>query len=414
MMTLERPSRRLASAPAVIGGFLSLAIGVTACHAMQGDAAKGKQGDSTHSSAKAKATAEDAGQAGDPFGAGAGDIRFGRKTPLAKKKGNIRLAAYNIENLFDDKDDPALSGQYDDLGLTTTESQCRNLAAQIKALDADVMILEEVESEEALQWFRDTYLKGLGYDHIRSFDAGYNRGVEQSVMSRFPILDAKVFPDETIDDMKALQLGGGWATPRAGREPKTFARSPIRAVIDGPGDYELIVYGVHFKSGGGDDSAAQREAESMQMREFLKADLAANPNANVAILGDFNATPSQRAYALQVKGNTKNGDGAGIGIGAWDFRDASRPKNEYATHVSDRTIDFIILSEPLAADAVPGSFQVLGSAYPGEEQQRRVLEWIKKGYPRGEEPERHPKQASDHYPVAIDLDPSKDAQSKSK
>ncbi len=344
----------------------------------------------------------------DPFGKDAGVIKYGRASVPAKAAGSIRLAAYNVENLFDDKDDPTLSGRYDDLGLTTTDGQCRNVAAAIKALDADVMILEEVESEEALRWFRDTYLKDLGYDHIKSFDAGYERGVEQSVLSRFPIKDAKVFAGERIDDMAARRVGGGWTAARAGHEPDLFGRNPIRAVIDGPGDYELILYGVHLKAGGGDDSAAQREAESLQVREFVKADLAANPNANVAVLGDFNATPLQRAYALQLKGNAEKGDGAGVGIGAYDFRDRTRPMDEYRTHVSARTIDYIVMSEGLAADAVEGTFVVLGTPFPGEEQQKRVLAWIKKGYPRGEEPVRHPQQASDHYPIAIDLDPSKD------
>ncbi len=344
----------------------------------------------------------------DPFGKDAGLIKYGRSSAPAKATGTIRLAAYNVENLFDDKDDPALSGRYDDLGLTTSEGQCQNVAAAIKALDADVMILEEVESEEALRWFRDTYLRDLGYEHIRSFEAGYERGVEQSVLSRFPIKAAQVFPAERIDDMAALRLGGGWTTARTGHEPEVFARSPIRAVIDGPGDYELILYGVHLKAGGGDDNAAQREAESLQLREFVKADLAANPHANVAVMGDFNATPLQRAYALQLKGNTKSGDGIGLGTGAYDFRDARRPMDEYRTHVSGRTIDYIVFSDGLAADAVPGSFFVLGTAFPGDEQQARVMSWIKKGYPRGEEPARHPQQASDHYPVAIDLDPSKD------
>ena len=88
-------------------------------------------------------------------------------TPAPKKaKGSVRLAAFNVENLFDGKDDPTLSGEYDDIKMTTDETRLKNLAAAIKSLDADVLALEEIESEECLKWFRDTYLKDLGYDHL--------------------------------------------------------------------------------------------------------------------------------------------------------------------------------------------------------------------------------------------------------
>ena len=102
----------------------------------------------------------------------AADIRFGRPVPPTKAAGTIRLAAYNVENFFDGVDDPALQGDYDDLPMQTSPDRCAALAQAIRALDADVLGLEEVESEEALRWFRDTYLKGMGYDFLASKDVG--------------------------------------------------------------------------------------------------------------------------------------------------------------------------------------------------------------------------------------------------
>ena len=92
----------------------------------------------------------------------AADILFGRPVPPAKAAGTIRLAAYNVENFFDGVDDPTLQGDYDDLPMQTSPDRCAALAQAIRALDADVLGLEEVESEEALRWFRDTYLQGMG------------------------------------------------------------------------------------------------------------------------------------------------------------------------------------------------------------------------------------------------------------
>ena len=338
----------------------------------------------------------------------AGVIKYGQKDAPKKEKGNIRLAAYNLENMFDDKDDPTLTGDREDKDLTASKSQCNAIAKAIKELDADILCVQEVESEEALVWFRDTYLKGLGYEYARSLDAGYERGVEQGVLSRFPIKAVNGFPEESLTDVK--RIGEGWTAIEEGTGPTKFARSPLRAVIDGPGEYELIVYSIHLKSGGKKENKAQREAEALQLREYVAADLVANPLANVAVLGDFNAMPSDRTYALMIDGS-KNGDGAGTMDGAYDFRNRKRSRDELTTHVSGRTIDYIAMSKGLAADAVRDSFFVLGTPYPGDEQQKEVIKWIKAGYPKGEEPERHPKQGSDHYPIAIDLDPSSDKQS---
>ena len=148
--------------------------------------------------------------------------RYGMSRPMPRAKGAIRIAAYNVLNLFDHVDDPMLSGEHDDLKMATSDDRCRGLAAAIRAVDADIISLEEVESLECLTWFRDTYLADLGYKYIASHDAGYYRGVEQSVLSRFPITDSKVWPGESIARVK--RPGPGWSeVPRNTKEP--LARS---------------------------------------------------------------------------------------------------------------------------------------------------------------------------------------------
>ncbi|MCH2147987.1 MAG: hypothetical protein MK095_00960, partial [Phycisphaerales bacterium] len=43
----------------------------------------------------------------------------------------IRVASYNVLNLFDGHDDPLISGDVDDLPMETTEGRCKSLAAAI-------------------------------------------------------------------------------------------------------------------------------------------------------------------------------------------------------------------------------------------------------------------------------------------
>ncbi|MCP4743901.1 MAG: hypothetical protein GY871_16980, partial [Actinomycetales bacterium] len=138
------------------------------------------------------------------------EIRFGRPTPLAKADDSIRIASYNVLNLFDEADDPSLQGKYDDLPMATSRDRCESVARIIRSIDADVLCLQEVESEAALRWFRDEFLDGMGYEHVASKDVGYYRGVEQSVLSRHPITAVKTWPDEDLTDMEAKKQGDGW------------------------------------------------------------------------------------------------------------------------------------------------------------------------------------------------------------
>ena len=317
-------------------------------------------------------------------------IWYGIEKSRPKKQGALRLACYNVENLFDEKDDPA--NPYDQDEMTKPE-RLEAIAKAIRELDADVLCLEEVESKECLVWFRDTYLKGLGYDHVASEDNGYNRGIEQSVLSRVPIVAAKTYAGEelVISDMEdrrralAERLDATLAPPGSGAPPERFQRSPLRVDLKTKDGYPLTVFVVHFKAGR--DFDHQRELEALQTEQFVEEELRRNPDANIAVLGDFNGTPGD----LNVKALRMSDDGL---VSAYDWRfDKKAQADTYSTHASGRSIDFIVMSPGLAADCVDGSYFVLGTLHAASD-----WDWRK-----ADENPPPVGYASDHYPVAIDL-----------
>jgi len=348
---------------------------------------------------------------------------YGVQQAPPKAKGAVRLASYNLQNLFDHVDDPSLSGEWEDLKLAVTDDRAKALAEVIRRLDADILCLEEIESKEALTWFRDTYLKGLGYDHIESIDAGYYRGVEQSVLSRFPISAPMVFVGTV------LETRGGGGKPEGKSEgksegkqegdktdaksdakekssvpddPTKFQRSPIAFDVQLPGGYSLTAFVIHHKAGG-EKFNDHREAEAAKIIEFVKQRLEKNPNANIVVVGDFNATPMSDVRRMYKDAGLLNG---------YDFRSADDQAagrnrgiseaqkqqlyDRYTTHESGRSIDYILLSSGFADEIVPGSFFVLSSLHPGDS-----YDWRKDTPPSG--------YASDHYPVALDFIPSEGA-----
>lgn len=312
-------------------------------------------------------------------------VRVGALAPKPRTPGAIRLATYNVENLFDNKDDPKLSGDAEDLDDYKPEPLRAGLAAAIRAMDADVIALQEVESLEALIEFRNDHLQGMGYDYVVSIDAGDGRGIEQSVISRFPVIDPKVWHGVMLEGSHPEKFADG-GTIREFGTPFDLRRSPLRATVKVPpfvtgteNGYELTLFVVHHKSGRG--YGYWREAEAKKVVEFVKEFESQKPGANIAVLGDFNCQPDEapiKAYLdagmIDVKADRSPGDATAL------------------THASNRVIDLILVNKNLQAELVPGSAFVLGTP-----QIPREVDWRTAPKPAG--------YASDHVPVVVDLKP---------
>lgn len=325
----------------------------------------------------------------------ASTIRFGVKQAPAKTSGAIRITTFNVENLFDDKDDPKLSGTFEDKDSTKPADQLKAAADAIRLIDSDILCLQEVESEEAVRWFRDGWLKGLGYDHIASIDAGDPRGIEQAVLSRFPIKNARTYNHQKL---------GGSQPDTWGREnnkeagsPFEFKRSPLQVTVEIPNTsvadllkkagkpearaekYELTLFVVHLKAGR--DYDLQRGAEAKGVVGLIDVLTKENPKANVLVLGDFNATLNQTSM--------KPFDNAKI---ANIWADRNPRDTATMTHTTARCIDHIYYNANIVPELVLSSRFVLGM--PARD--------AKADYRTTPPP---PGYASDHYPASIDLVP---------
>ncbi len=328
-------------------------------------------------------------------------LRFGIENP--PKKQAIRIAAYNMLNLFDHVDDPSLDNKWEEETLQITDARAKTLAKAIKKLDADVLVCEEIESKEALLWFRDTYLKDMGYTHVESLDAGYYRGVEQSVLSRFPLKNARVFLDAKLKSSApppaaASDEGDGAKGDAIPNDQTKFQRSPLAVDVELPGGYELTVYAIHHKAGG-KAFEDHRAAEAAKIIELIQADLAKNPQRNLVLMGDFNTTPLSDIAKLYrsaglVSGYDSRPEADRLAEKNKALPDAQRDalRDKYTTHESGRPIDYILFSSGFAREVVPGSFFIMSTLHPGD-----AYDWKTDPHPAG--------YASDHYPIAIEFTP---------
>lgn len=304
--------------------------------------------------------------------------RFGIAEAPAKPAGSVRIATYNVLNLFDAHDDPALTGDQDDAAMTKPLHESVAVARAIRAINADILCLQEVESLQALTEFRDTLLADMGYEHIVSLaEAGDDRGIENAVLSRFPIVHTQIWP--------GLELGGVHPEKYGNQEnwfagqPIALRRSPLRVDVQMPGsDEPWTLFVVHHKSGR--FSEYWREAEVKAVLGFVGEVTKDHPDRPILVLGDFNAQPGDKPVQ------------AYLGAGFHDIF-AQHPQNDsIITHESARRIDLILANEAARAQLLTRQAFVLGTASRPVGISFRDLPTMV-GI------------ASDHYPVVVDTIP---------
>lgn len=316
----------------------------------------------------------------------AGVKRIGQDTARAKTPGSIRLATYNIENLFDERAGGVKPGVEKDAMPNKPAEHKREAAKAIIALDADIVALQEIGSLEALLWFRDEYLKGAGYEHVASLDSGDARGIEQAVLSRFPITSAEVFPYLPLGGVHPEMYGNekNW---QAG-EPLMGRRSPLVATVEVPSkafgaaddgsSYEMTLIVVHHKSGRWNEY--WRAAEAKKFVEIARDIERDKPGAPIAVMGDFNAQMNDDTLRVYRE------------AGFDDLFHWSERSNETLTHASGRGIDFVLVNGALRKAIVDNSAFVYATPLLP-----RDADWRTTPPPIG--------YASDHMPVVVDIRP---------
>ncbi len=305
--------------------------------------------------------------------------RFGVAQAPPKPEGAVRVATYNVLNLFDAHDDPAISGRNDDATMTKPLHESVAVARAIRAVNADVLCLQEVESLEALIEFRDALLPDMGYDHAAAIaEAGDDRGIENAVLSRHPITHTQAWPGMALGGVHPDKYGDAenW---QAG-QPLVFRRSPIRVDVQPEGAAEPIsLFVVHHKSGR--PANYWREAEARVVSRFVTELAERHPARPILVLGDFNAEPDADSVRIYVE------------AGLHDIF-ANRPKtNEIITHESGRRFDLILANKPALAQMLVDKAFVYGTAARPAGVDYRDLPTL-------------PGLASDHYPVVVDLKPT--------
>lgn len=266
--------------PLLVMGLLTLAALTSAC----GDPPVVRD-NSTGASSNA------GGSGGNGSGSG-GDAGSTPNDPMP-----LRVANWNVHNLENDKDDSGAPGE---TIVSTAEYTAHRKAVGkvLNQIDADVLVLVEVENKAVLDDLNKTELGGK-YTASSLIDGNDYRGVDIGVLSKYPIDSVVSHKDEGF--------------PLNGTQGPNYYYSrdcpEIHIAFNGR---KMVFLGTHLKAKSNDDPI-KRLAEAQHTRAIADSLAKQDPSRAIVILGDFNDTPDSPPYL------------ATVGTGATKYADATLP-----------------------------------------------------------------------------------------
>lgn len=178
----------------------------------------------------------------------------------------VKIATYNVENLFDLNDDGTEYEQYIPntpwgWNASMQRIKLRNTAAVLRDIGADIVGLQEIESEQVLKDLKAELNRAGLYYPYHAFSRSKNTTVSVALLSRYPIVSVQNHP-----------IG-------ANRQFRDIMEAKVD--IDGK---SLRIFVNHWKSKSGPESMRIQSA-----RVLVKRLNELSPGEPYVLLGDFNS-----------------------------------------------------------------------------------------------------------------------------
>ena len=246
----------------------------------------------------------------------------------------IRIATFNVRNLFDGVDDPYYN---DETTKAKPRKEIEGIAKTIHTINPDILAMQEVESRGYLQRFNDVFLRDLGYEVIH-FAGNDGRGSGLAMLARVRV--------------GAVTSNRHHRFPDSDGVMRRFSRDCLQVEFLPKSSEPFEVWVTHLKSkrGGPEQTEPQRVAETSEIRRLLEADLAESPKKRIFVLGDFNDTHDSKPIRRLV--------GTGVNRLHGFYQNIPQDSVTYILPPYQAMIDFIFCTPGAARGYVPGSYRI--------------------------------------------------------
>lgn len=195
----------------------------------------------------------------------------------------LSVVTWNVHNLVDDEYDGADQEWVENTSVW--ESHRDAVGQVLQEIDADIVVLQEVEHEGVLSELNAQTL-GSRYSELVLREGNDPRGIDVGLMSKFPV-------DQVIS-----HAGDEFTVVGQPAPVYTYSRDCLEVHLTYNGRH-LVLLGVHYKAKD-NDNPDKRLAEAQHTRSIADTITAQDPQAGVVILGDFNDTPGSLPYDWTV------------------------------------------------------------------------------------------------------------------
>lgn len=212
-------------------------------------------------------------------------IIFSGNSPAFAK--SIKIAFWNVENLFDLKNDPNTNDDEFALGgrKNVTENiynlKLENLTEIINVMNPDVLGLCEIENRFVLEELNQAVKRDYSIIH---YDSPDNRGIDVALLYDSKLLE--------ITESKVLTV----------ILPTKIPTRDILYVKAKFSKIELNLFVNHWPSkyGGAEKSIPLRAAAAKTLRKKVNSILSKNPKAEIIIMGDLNDEPIDPSITIHL------------------------------------------------------------------------------------------------------------------
>ena len=252
----------------------------------------------------------------------------------------VRVGTYNVMRFFDTRCDTEACGPEDFEGQPTAAmfaARADQIAEAIEEIDADVLLVQEIETESCLAALR--LRLGDRYRTSMMGETGGPASLDVAVLANGDILH--------VDRHRGTRL------PLPDGTTTRFFREllEVHLNIDGA---EVVVFNGHFRSKVNDDPA-QRLAEAQGARRIAVERAAELPHALIIVGGDFNDTPGSPPLEALEEGGDLLRVAAGLG----------RRAATYRWNGEGVAIDHLFMARHAGGRYVPSSAAVISGAHIG-------------------------------------------------
>lgn len=298
----------------------------------------------------------------------AGDYTRYLSTPLwynATDFDTVKVLSWNVEHFVDGYDNPYIDNGRENTPPENMEERRKLFVEIIKQTNADIVVLQEFESDSYAQQLAEEYFPELGYQVFAGHESN-DWYMNVVVMSRIPL---GLFHSYATSNTPIIGQTDDDGNPAS--QGFTNNRMWTTEVIVSP-DYSFSLTGVHLKAGRGDRNENWRLGQINLLRAHYQQLLALNPNQNILTVGDFNSTPDSDEFKAFL------GAGTGVefidplaGTGVFSHPadsafwriDHILPNKNMSTEIVDDTVIVNYFFSPdsmeMAADHLPMSVEII-------------------------------------------------------